>query len=99
MAKYDVYASRHKGRFLLDVQADIIDDFQTRVVVPLLPAATVPPPVARLHPKFEIDGQRTVMATHFLSAAPKAELGVPVANLKSHHDEITAALDMLFQGF
>lgn len=99
MGKFDVYATRQKGRYLLDIQSDIIDDFQTRVIVPLLPRGSAPPAMKRLHPVFSIDGETTVMATHLMSAVASSELGVPVANLKSRHDEITAALDMLFHGF
>jgi toxin CcdB len=41
----------------------------------------------------------SVMATHLMAAVPKSELVTPVANLTSRHDEIIAALDILFQGF
>ena len=99
MAKYDVYRTRFNGRYVLDVQADIVDDFDTRIVVPLLAMKTAPKAMGCLHPTFEIDGQMSVMATHLMAAVPKSELVTPVANLTSRHDEIIAALDMLFQGF
>jgi toxin CcdB len=85
--------------FLLDIQADLFDHFQTRVVVPLLPLAAVPPPIQRLHPIFEIDQGRYVMATPLMSAVPARILGVQRGDLSRHHDQIVDAVDMLMQGF
>ncbi|WP_027053875.1 CcdB family protein [Mesorhizobium erdmanii] len=99
MPRYDVFASRIEGNYLLDVQSDLLDSFNTRVVVPLLPVATVPPPMRKLHPIFEINGRKLIMATHLIAAVPASELGETRLNLTKHHDDIVAALDMLFQGF
>jgi toxin CcdB len=99
MARYDVFAGRVEGNYLLDVQSDLLEHFKTRVVVPLLPVATVPPPMRRLHPIFEINGRKLVLATHLIATVPASELGESLLNLTKHHDDIVAALDMLFQGF
>lgn len=99
MPRYDVFASRVEGNYLLDVQSDLLDSFKTRVVVPLLPVATVPPPMRKLHPVFNINGRKLVMATHLIATVPASELGESRLNLTKHHDDIVAALDMLFQGF
>ena len=37
MARFDVYASPDGSGCLLDVQADLLDSLNTRVVVPLMP--------------------------------------------------------------
>lgn len=99
MARYDVFTGPVDGSYPLDVQTDLVDYLKTRVVVPLLPADTTPPPVRRLHPTFEINGRKLVMATHLMAAVPLAELGEVRVNLDARHDDIVAALDMLFQGF
>jgi len=99
MSKYDVHSYRSGAGFLLDVQAELLDHLNTRVVVPMLPKDQAPQPAARLNPVFEIDGDSFVMATQFLSAVPKGELGPTVANLEAEFANITAALDMVFQGF
>ena len=39
------------------------------------------------------------MATPLLASVPLTELEPSQANLAMHHDQIVAALDMLFQGF
>ncbi|BCG92386.1 CcdB family protein [Mesorhizobium sp. 131-2-1] len=100
MARYDVFAaSGIEGGYLLDVQSDLLDHFKTRVVVPLLPLTSAPPPMRKLHPIFEINGRKLVMGTHLIATISTTELGESRLNLTRHHDEIVAALDMLFQGF
>lgn len=99
MAKYDVYPSPGGLGFVVDVQTDLLDGLATRVVVPLLPAGSAPIPAKLLNPVFEIGGDPHVMVTQFLSAVPVQPLRAPVFNLGERADEITRALDMLFQGF
>ncbi|MEH6717430.1 MAG: CcdB family protein [Aurantimonas endophytica] len=99
MARHDVFAHVGGDGYLLDVQADLLETLNTRVVVPLLPLAAAPKPAARLNPVFTVAGIEVVMATQFLAAVPVSILSPPVANLGSEHDRIVAALDMLFQGF
>ncbi|RUW59199.1 CcdB family protein [Mesorhizobium sp. M7A.F.Ca.US.008.03.1.1] len=99
MARFDVFAGRPEGSYLLDVQSDLLDNFTTRVVVPLLPLAAVPPPMRKLHPTFEINGQKLVMVTHLIATVAASELVDSRLNLLKQHDVIVDALDMLFQGF
>ncbi|MGB3831184.1 MAG: CcdB family protein [Mesorhizobium sp.] len=99
MARHDVFAGRSGSSYLLDVQAGLLDHLQTRVVVPLLPAAAAPPPIRKLHPAFEIDGHKLVMATHLIATVPVSELGEMRFSLAGHRDDIVGALDMLFLGF
>jgi len=75
MARYDVFRRPGSDVYLLDVQNDLIDHLRTRVVAPLLPLSSSPPPVWKLNPVFEIDGQKYVMATHLLATLPMLELG------------------------
>lgn len=97
MARYDLFQDGEN--FLIDVQADTIDILNTRAVVPVRRPRDAPLPAKRLNPTFEIDGAPYVMVTQFIAAVPEHELMRPVGNLRNYHDEITAALDMLFQGF
>jgi len=99
MAKYDVYRTDGVSGWLLDVQSDILEPLNTRIVVPLMPLASAPQPAKRLNPVFEISGERVVMVTQFASAIQMAGIGKPVANLDANFEEITSALDMLFHGF
>lgn len=98
MPRYDVYGNPGGG-LVLDVQADVLDELKTRVVVPLLPVEAAPQPAKRLNPVFEISGVRYALVTQFLAAVPVSALSEPIANLSERHDEIVAALDMVFHGF
>lgn len=99
MARYDVYRLQDTTRLLLDVQADLLDELDTRAVVPLVGKKQLPPVARRLNPVFVIDGENYVMATQFISVVPATGLRAPIAHLAEKHDEIVAALDMLFHGF
>ncbi|MEM8837591.1 MAG: CcdB family protein [Pseudomonadota bacterium] len=99
VAKYDVYPSPAGAGYVLDVQTDLLSDLNTRVVVPLLPLSEAPKAADRLNPVFEIGGEPHVMVTQFLSAIPQSALNQPISNVSARFDDITAALDMVFQGF
>lgn len=99
MAKYDVFPNPSGDGFLLDVQTDLLSDLNTRVVVPLLPKNKSPKPATRLNPTFEIDGKEFVMVTQFLAAVPTGILKTSDKKLDAEFEKITAAIDMLMQGF
>jgi toxin CcdB len=99
MARYDLYRNDEGSGYLLDVQSDLLEGLSTRVVIPLMPPNIAPIPGRRLNPTFTIDGKDHVMVTQFMSALTASELPYAEGNLSSHHDDIVAALDMLFQGF
>ncbi len=84
---------------MLDVQADLMRHFNTRVVIPLMKLNEAPTPAARLNPELEIEGVAYVMVTQYLAAVPLKDLGKPLANLADRRDDIVAALDLLLQGF
>jgi toxin CcdB len=99
MAKFDVYQGPEGKALLLDVQADLLDALNTRMVVPLMVSGEAPIPAKRLNPVFEIDGIEYVMVTQFLASVPQSLLKNPVTKLPEQFEDVTTALDMLFQGF
>ena len=101
MGRYDVYTVLGQGGtgYVLDVQADLLQDLDTRVVVPLLPPDRAPKPARGLNPAFRIDGQSHLMLTQFIAAIPAKELLKPVLSLDARSDDIMRALDMLLIGF
>ena len=99
MPKYDVFPNPSGDGFLLDIQADLLSDLNTRVVVPLLPKSIAPKPATRLNPVFEIEGMPVVMVTQFMAAVPVGLLKSQVCNLNDNFEQITVAVDMLMQGF
>lgn len=98
MPRFDLYRPKSGPALLLDVQSDFLDHLKTRVVVPLVPPDSVPGPVLDLHPVFTIEGQRLLLATQFLAAIPKRQLGAPAGTLAAEREAITRALDLLFTG-
>jgi len=99
MTRYDVYENSDGAGYLLDVQTDLLNALNTKIVVPLLPVADAPKAAKRLNPIFEIKGQKHVMVTQFMAAVPVGILKIPATNLSDRFDEITNALDMIFLGF
>lgn len=81
MARFDVYPSPDSASYLLDVQADLLADLNTRLVVPLMPVSAAPAPAKRLNPVFEIGSEHYVMVTQFLSAVPLSVLAAPVTTV------------------
>lgn len=98
MARFDLYRAEGPG-YLLDVQTDLLDGLNTRVVVPVLPADRAPKPAQLLNPVVAIEGEDHVLVTQFLAAVPLSHLKLPAGTLRSQADDITRALDMVFQGF
>lgn len=100
MARFDIYPmpGRRSG-YLLDVQADLLDRLDTRVVVPLFPEKEAPPPIATLNPVLDIQGQRHVMVTQSIATLRRRDLGKAVLSLDDQHQRIMNALDMLLTGY
>lgn len=103
MAQFDIYANPNGGpgdpvRYLLDLQAEIIDDLPTRVVAPLVAAESLGPAMRILNPSVFVHGEPFVLLTHLLAAIPAMSLGRPVASAKAQRDEIVRSIDFLFTG-
>lgn len=98
MAQFHVYRLPNKT-LVLDVQTDLID-IGTRIVAPLVPLKSGPPPLTRLEPIFELDGVPHVLHVAEMAAVRSAVLtGLAVADLRDRDYEIRGALDMVFSGF
>ena len=100
MPQFDIYhMPRRRGAYVVDVQADRLDHFARRVVIPLFPADDVPGEIPRLTPGVEIGDRRFVLATHLLATVPVSALGQPVGSLAHFQDQISIALEVLLKGF
>lgn len=104
MAQFDVYANPNPATkraipYLLDVQADLLDDLATRVVVPLYAATAATKAAQHLNPRFQIKRTTVIMSTAELAGVPLAALGERIGSLRDHRAEIIAALDFLISGF
>jgi len=99
MARYDIYPSFTGRGFLLDVQTDLLDGLTTRTVIPLRPIYADTKLIKRLNPIFVIDGKQFALFTHLIVSVPADQLREPKTNAMNRHDDVRAALDMLFLGF
>ena len=98
MARFDVYKSGNARGLLLDIQSDLLDEFGSRVIVPLLPAEDMQS-VSRLHPLFVINDERYIMSTHLIFAIPVDRLGAKIGSLAQEDLVITSAVDTLLSGY
>lgn len=104
MKRFEVYrngdpASVRQLPYLLVLQSELLDDFPTRVVAPLIrPKDLGGKPVDLLNPCFDIDGQRLAMYTQQIAGVPKRYLGKFARDLTDERDAIMRAVDFLFSG-
>ncbi|MBC7620865.1 MAG: CcdB family protein [Candidatus Saccharibacteria bacterium] len=105
MARFDVYpnpgAHSTTTPYLLDVQSDLLDGLDSRMVIPLRSLAhfakvKVP---TQLTPVFQIKGKGYFLETPKMGAVPNRILKSSVISLSAHQDQIIGALDFLFQGY
>ena len=104
MAQFDVYENPNEETnqtvpYLLDLQADLLDNLATRVVAPLIAAALIGGAVKHFNPRFKVEDKVVFMSTAELAGVPISALGDKVDSLKEQRNEIIAALDFLFTGF
>lgn len=105
MPQFTVYRNRNarsKGTFplLVDVQSDLLEDLQTRVVIPLTRAtALARKPVDRLMPILKLEDEAYVLVTPQLAGIASKELGAASGTLADYRDVILGAMDFLLTGF
>lgn len=105
MARFDVYANpgNHAATtpYLLDVQSDLLDGLDSRMVIPLRSLKRFPKVKlsTQLTPIFTIDGEACLLETPKMGAVPLRVLKSRVTSLAQDQDQITAAMDFLFQGY
>lgn len=103
MAQFDVYTNpnpetRRAIPYLLDVQADLLSNLATRVVIPLYAVSSMNKAAKHLNPRFSIKRATVIMSTAELSGVMLNSLGDNVCSLKEHRNDIIAALDFLITG-
>lgn len=105
MARFDVYPNpgshAHTTPYLLDVQSDLLDGLDSRMVIPLRSLKHFPDVnlSARLTPVLTIEAQDYLLETPKMGAVPERILKKAVTSLAREQEQITAALDFLFQGY
>lgn len=85
--------------YLLVIQGDYIAVRSTRVVVPLMKAASVAPIIAGLMPQFLVEEQQVVMVTPELAGISVRHIGPVIASAADRHHEVRRAVDILTGDF
>lgn len=101
MAQLDVFRNPRGKAFplVLDVQADLLSDLATRVVVPMAPKPTwAAARVSRLNPTATVERREYVLVFQEMAATPRSVLGEPVGSLAARRVDLIAAPDVLFTG-
>lgn len=105
MAQFTVYrnkSARTKALFpfLVDIQSDLLEDLQTRVVIPLSKAGTLTKkPLSHLTPILKFEGEAYMLMTPELTAMARNDLGPAAGSLASQREAILGAVDFLLTGF
>ena len=87
------------GGWVVYLQSDFLDRADTWVVAPLVPVDQSPPAARHLNPVITLDDEKFVLIVQSMAAVRVSALGPAVGDLAGHRDEITRAVDMVFQGF
>ena len=103
MAQFDIYANPNQGseepvKYLLDLQAEILEDLPTRVVAPLVAPDSLGPSMRILNPRIFVHGEPYILLSHLLAAIPAKSLGLSVDSAKTQRDEVIRSVDFLFTG-
>lgn len=102
MARFDVYHYNDDTvPFVVEVQADLLADLKTCVVVPLVLESNAKNEILpRLKPVIQIDDKRFIFMSTDIGTITRDSLGDYVTNIEEpYRPVITEALDFLFQGF
>jgi toxin CcdB len=105
MKQFTVYRNKNQRTktvfpLLVDVQSDLLEDLQTRVVIPLTKvSALARKPLTHVTPALAFDGENYVLMTPQLAGIGRTELGAAVGSLAGQRQAILAAMDFLLTGF
>ena len=100
MPQFDVH--RNSGRhsdtipYVVVVQSAVFDDYQRRVVVPLVKASAVGKiDNPRFNPTFKVGNTAVVLHPLEMVSVAIENLGKPVSSLREHGDQIIGAINEL----
>jgi toxin CcdB len=104
VAQFDVYRNANSETnerfpFLVDVQAELFEELESRVVVPLSEAKWTAFPMTYLTPTLTFDAISYLLMTPQLAGISRAELGQHAGTLIGEERTIVTALEFLLRGF
>ncbi|MGV8002453.1 CcdB family protein [Photorhabdus temperata subsp. temperata] len=105
IAQYAVYRnkspkSREQYPFIIDIQSDLLDDYDSRVIMPIALLSDKNSRVKTLTPVIKIKGDQYVIITKSVTTVAKSKLKAAdiVCVMPGIHSDIMAALDTIVSG-
>lgn len=99
---FTIYRNKGNARdypYLLNVQSDIIDELNTRMVIPLVPlAAFIGRPAQRLNPVISVEGKKHLVLTQEMASVRLGQLGEEVTDVQESRQLIKDSIDFLLDG-
>jgi len=105
MPQFNVYintnsASRDIYPYLIDVQSSLLDNLETRLVIPLITKSKYGNnSIKNLTPSILVKNQEYYALTPQIAAISKKKLGKVIDNCKTFRNEIISSIDFLITGF
>jgi toxin CcdB len=96
MARLDVrkLAQARGVSLVLEMQAELLDDIKTVVVIPLVPPKSLLP-ISEVNPVVVVKGQELAVRVEQIASIPRSRLGAVVDNLTRDEYRIMRSLDRL----
>ncbi len=103
MKQFDLYKNTDKGSkktypYFVDVQTNLLDNLNSRVVIPLVPSSDAKEYPANLCPLVTINNKKYCLFTHHIAAVSSSFLKKKEGSLLLNRDHIITALDFLLTG-
>jgi len=104
MSQFSLYKNENKSSkktypYFVDVQSELLDSLNSRMVIPLSASKETNHKTAKgLCPVFQIDSKDYVLLTHQMTSVPISLLKNEVQNFNNYRYEILGAIDLLLTG-
>ena len=104
MSQFTLYKNENKNTkktypYFVNVQSDLLDELNSRIVIPLSPLKALNNTNAKkLCPIIDIDEGSFVLLTHQLTSVPKSILKKDEVSIEKYRHEILSAIDLLLTG-
>ena len=104
MKQFALYRNENKNSkkaypYFVDVQNDLLEELNSRIVIPLSPQKILGNINAKkLCPIIEIDDDSFILLTHQMTSVPRTNLKKKVTTLEQYRYDILGAVDLLLTG-
>ena len=103
MKQYDLYentdsASQVTYPYFVDVQTGLLNDLNSRVVIPIAPALDAKSFPKNICPIIDINNKQFALLTHQITTVSSSFLESKEGSLLLNRDDIISALDFLLTG-